>query len=114
MNRIEQLAVQTALAHMITKGWMDICTIDKAIKSIGCTPDAEAYRALHLLHCVHFKDMPSELRAAIPELIAKVLGGDPIELHLPASEPAPSRTYSEPAAPAKPGLLRMLTGGARR
>lgn len=98
-ERLAQLAAATALAHMMDKGWLDICTIDKCAKLLGRIPEIDAYRILSPLHCVNFNIMPDELRAAVPGLIARCL----------AIEWPPRVAPPEPEHAARRGVLRLLT-----
>ena len=112
MNDTTQLAIEAALANMAQRGWVDICTVDKVLKATGRVPDREAYDALHLLHCVHFKDMRPELRAELPGLFARVLGGEPINLFDPPKRKDLTVATVEPQE-APSVVRRLLAWGAR-
>ena len=104
MSDLKQIAALTALNAMFRKKWFDICAVDAVAKMLGRDPDCDAYRTLRTLHCVHFADMPKELRDAIPKLVAQCLDTEPVfQFALPAP-PLP------PAPPPKP-VIREDTPG---
>lgn len=78
MLRVKQLAAMAALNSMLSKGYLDICTIDKIAEMINMNCKCEAYTILRTLHCVDFAKMPRELRQSIPSLIKQCLGMEPI------------------------------------
>lgn len=72
-SQLSHLSILTALNSMMKSKYLDICVIDQAIKALGTVPDARAYNILRPLHCVHWMDMPSELRDAVPKLIERCI-----------------------------------------
>jgi len=75
MNEIQVLTAKVALKDMFRKGHLSICTIDNIIKMNPLlSVDRESYDMLHLLHCVHFQDMPQELLRGLPLLIQRTIG----------------------------------------
>jgi hypothetical protein len=79
MNAIELMAANTALKHMVNQGYLCICTIDNILKLTGGVPDKRDYETLRLLHCVHFNEMPDELRRGLPVLIQRVVNAPGLE-----------------------------------
>ena len=76
MNDMQQMAAEAAVRHMLQRGSISICTIDQILKMTGGVPAKEDYDILHLLHCVDFKDIPSELLRGIPLILQRVLGAE--------------------------------------
>ncbi len=74
MDELKVLVATTALKDMITKGYLNICTIRKINEVTGNYPAREDMALLEALHCVNFGDMPAELQRGMPLLIQKVLG----------------------------------------
>lgn len=109
---LARLSAATAIQAMMTKGWLDICTIDKCARLLGRIPDADARNILAPIHCVNFADMPEELRSAIPELIGRCLS---IEWPpAPEPRPRPGEMVIVPAdPPPRRRLLRLLQGRER-
>lgn len=107
-EQLEAAIINTALRNMVIKGWVDICTIDQVIKLLKSLPDTVAYKRLHLLHCVYFKDMPPEVRAAVPELITACLDGHEFDLDS-ALRPTTSGAVIDITPPKKGGgILAFL------
>jgi len=76
MNEIQKMACQAALEKMIRDGYVCICTIDKILKITGGIPDRKDYEVLHVLHCVHFREMPKDLLRGLPVILARVIGSE--------------------------------------
>lgn len=111
MDRIEQLACETALRDMIAKGHFSICTIDKILKISGSVPDKRSYEILSALHCVNYSDMPAGLVQELPELIRSALGGPIIDIDACMGSNEPKRNlHLIEQTPPRPGLFRRLTG----
>lgn len=62
----------TAVHKMLKSSFFDICTVDKVCKLIGANAGGAAYNMLSTLHCVHYSDMPSDVKAALPDLMREV------------------------------------------
>jgi hypothetical protein len=77
MTYTEELVCRTALNNMLKGSHFSICTIDSILKIINVHPNRNAYDMLHALHCVHYKDMPVELRKILPNLIRECLCLEP-------------------------------------
>lgn len=110
-DHLKDLTVTTALNDMMKKGWLDICTIDKVARLMDLDPKGEAYSILSPLHCVHFSEMPRELREAMPGLIKMCLGVEPTyqfadgDLTLRKSIQI---IDVEPEAPKRRGIMSLL------
>ena len=74
INSLKLQAASTALTKILQAKHFSICDIDSIAKLMGCATGNEAYKILNTLHCVHYSDMPSELRQNIPNLIKMALG----------------------------------------
>lgn len=82
--------VRTSLNHMFRQGWLSICTIDKVAALLNIHPGrTAAYRKLSALHCVHFNEMPPEVREAVPKWIMDCLNLEPM-FQFELSPPAPA------------------------
>ena len=104
-QQLTHLSVLTALNKMMSGGHFDICTVDMAAKALGTIPDGAAYKILRPLHCVHWQDMPPELRAAVPKLIERCL-------HVPAYQFQITEVTPDQAARVQAGTIRLLTRDA--
>lgn len=104
-NQLGHLSVLTALNKMMRGNYFDICTLDAAMKTLGTIPDGQAYAILKPLHCVHWSDMPRELRDAVPRLIERCINVPAHQFQL--TEVTPERT-----ALIQAGALRLLTRDA--
>lgn len=112
VNDTTRLAAGTALAHMFAQGYFSISTIDNIAKTFGVTCERKAYGTLHLLHCVHYNEMPAELLKELPGLIAQCLQGLEIDKvaveRLQLRQPGP-RPAGKPEADVTPSrFLRFL------
>lgn len=75
LMRVELLAVQTSLKNLLEAKHFSICTVDSILQVTRTVPDGRAYKALRLLHCIDYADMPRELLEEIPNLLAEVFRG---------------------------------------
>lgn len=71
---LELSVVNTAMRKMVKDGYFSICTIDTCCKVLNVYPVGHSYNLLRALHCVHFVDMPKEVRESLPRLVAEVFG----------------------------------------
>lgn len=96
MSDIQNKVIEAALRKMFSRGYLDICTIDKCLKLQGMPQSGKAYDMLHALHCVHFADMDRDLARAAQGMIAEVLGmvAEFVEPE-PEPEPQPRRGLLE-------------------
>lgn len=78
LTNFQSEAIKAALTAMFEKGWFDICTIDSVLKVTGGIPSKKDYEALRLLHCVHFRDMPTKLRLELPRVLQLVVESQPM------------------------------------
>ena len=71
------------------RSFFSICEVRDAAKVLGVPAGGEAYDMLNQLHCVHWADMPLEIRKVVPELIREVLSIEPMPLFTtePTSKP---------------------------
>lgn len=100
--QLTHLSVLTALNKMMTGSHFSICTVDDAIKALNVVPDGQAYKILRPLHCMHWVDMPRELREAVPKLIERCL-------EVPAHQFQITATTPEQTARVQAATLRLLT-----
>ena len=75
MPETQQLVLRTATRKLFDQSYFDICTVDKLMKLIGTHANTPAYTQLSALHCVHYADMPKDLRERIPHLVRECLAG---------------------------------------
>ena len=75
MPETKQLVLRAATRKLFDKSYFDICTVDALMKLVGTTARPAAYTQLNALHCVHYGDMPNELRDRIPYLVRECLAG---------------------------------------
>lgn len=100
--QLSHLSVLTSLNAMMTSARFDICTVDAAIKTLGCVPDGRAYTILRPLHCIQWQDMPAELRDSVPRLIERCI-------NVPAHQFQITPKTPERAALVQAGTLKLLT-----
>lgn len=80
MFDLEETRIQaavTAMNKMLRSSYFDICTVDSVAKMLGIETKRDSYNILRTLHCVHYNEMPIELRNKIPMLIADALDNPP-------------------------------------
>lgn len=104
-SQLAHLSVLSALNKMMAGGHFSICTVDEAIKTLRVIPDSRAMSILRPLHCVEWKDMPTELRDAVPKLIERCL-------QVPAHQFQVTAMTPERSALVQSGTLRLLTRDA--
>lgn len=107
-SQLTYLSVLTSLNKMMADNHFSICTIDDAMKALGCIGDGAAYKILRPLHCVKWMDMPTELRAAVPKLIERCLAVPAYQFQLTQAENLSAEWIGRVQA----GTLRLLTRGA--
>lgn len=73
MNAVQIEVVKLALKKMMSRGHLDITTIDDILKKTGGVPGREDYDTLRMLHCVNFMDYTPKLRDEFPTLLRRVL-----------------------------------------
>lgn len=99
LTNLERLAATQALKKLLdTTTHFSICTLDELIKLLQVTPDAKDYRALHLLHCVKWRDMSPELRQEAQEAIMRIVSADqdPVVARLKLFEESLNPTPKKP------------------
>lgn len=101
-TQLGHLSVLTKLNKMMRDSHFDICTVDQAIKVLGSVPDGRAYNILRTLHCVHWSEMPVELREAVPALIERCIS-------VPAHQFQLTRVSPADQALVEAGTIRLLT-----
>ena len=77
IERLQALAVVSSINKMLQANYFDICTVDAILKVLHLPAGGEIYDVLRTLHCIHYAQMPKELRDAIPEMLQAVLGVSP-------------------------------------
>lgn len=105
LDALKKASAMTALNVMMASSYFCISTIDKVAKLLGVDPKGEAYNILSPLHCIDFAKMPDELREAIPGLIEKCLGVEPVYQF---SSLERGRIVEVNPAPSRTGLMRLL------
>lgn len=63
-----------SLDKMFQRGWFDICVVRECVKllKVSLFNTSHTMDRLHVIHCVHWDQMPVELRDMIPEMISEV------------------------------------------
>lgn len=78
---LKRATIMTALNDMVRKGYFSVCTVDRCAEILGISlRGSEPYRLLSALHCIHFNEMPRDVRNAIPEMIRECLNIEPFPL----------------------------------
>ena len=62
---LDKKIISASLKKMFDDGWFSICTFEKCCKVLMVYPPPGVSERLHALHCVHFKDMPDEVRSFV-------------------------------------------------
>lgn len=75
LQQTTALVVNASLNDMVSKGWVDICTIRTLLKVLDMIPPQKEFELLQALHCVNFSVMPDELKQRIPGLLAACFNG---------------------------------------
>lgn len=101
-KQLAHLSAITALNEMMRKGTFYISTVTEVAEAIGAVPDARAMRILRPLHCMKIGDLPDELRAGLPGLIARCIS-------VPAYQFEVTPLTPERASLVQTGTIRLLT-----
>lgn len=101
-DQLKQLSALAALNKMMLGTHFSICTLDDVIKVLGTRPDGQAYDILRPLHCVHWTDMPAELRDAVPRLIERCISIPAYQFQITQVPPADRARVTS-------GTIRLLT-----
>jgi hypothetical protein len=102
----------TALNKMFRGNHFSICTVTEVASMLGIHPEAEAMRMLQPLHCVHWSDMPPELRNQVPALVEQALAGGFQAFQVQILQPGSSALAVIDASPAtRRPLMRRIFGG---
>lgn len=74
LERRNQMIVKAALNKLFTDSHFSICPINDVMELLAIgSRKSLAYKQLHALHCIHYKDMPKELVNEIPLMINELL-----------------------------------------
>ena len=71
-TEFERRAVALQLKKMFTDTHFSICTVDSCMRALQIMPN-EDYKALSLLHCVHWKDMGEDMRREVMRRTLRLL-----------------------------------------
>lgn len=89
MSDIKHQIAALALNKMMRSAFFDICAVNEAAEVLGANPRlSDNYASLRALHCVHWNQMPREIRELVPQMIADCLAL-PAQFSLEPSKPAP-------------------------
>lgn len=111
-NDTKAMIAIAALNKMFEGSHFSICTIDNVAKMLGVRPPKDAYDQLHALHCVHWNEMPRELRDRVTTLIQECLaGGEQIPRFQVASEQNQALAVVDGNKHTRRPLLTRLLGG---
>ena len=86
MTELDKQLVRTSLRKMIRRRWFDICDFDTCAKIAGVLVPSETRTRLSSVHCVHFSDMPDEVRQFIHDSFDRFFGAHILEDPKPALE----------------------------
>lgn len=73
-DRTRELAAITALNKMLADKYFDILVLDHIAVMMNRNIKGPTYDILRTLHCVHYVQMPQELRDSLPGLIRECIG----------------------------------------
>ena len=73
-NPVDVNFCRVSMGNMFSKGWFDICPVTDCMKILGVSRfnTEKTYERLRLLHCVHWGQMPADIREQIPEMISEI------------------------------------------
>lgn len=72
------MVAQVALNKLFEKQHFSICEVDEVMGLLRKgRRNSAVYKQLHALHCVHYADMPDELKNQIPHMINELLTNKP-------------------------------------
>lgn len=107
MTSFEAQALEVALRQMFKpEGYLNICTIRDGLKLAGIVPPQREYDALHLLHCVSWREMTPAVRDEAARLIVTWFA-------MPEFDPFARVIPLQRQTPPKRGLLARLSGGGQ-
>jgi hypothetical protein len=109
MNDITDFQAQAAtvaLVKMFKGSYFSICELDELAKLIGVTLGGPDYKALSILHCVNWADMPDPFRIQVRDKCVELLGLPPIIIDSTARK-EPDIPQPTPQSRGG-GLLRLL------
>lgn len=87
------LVAQAALNKLFDENHFSICKLNDVMDLLGKgRKNSKLYKQLHALHCVHYSDMPDELKNQIPFMVNELLTNKPAA-H-PATEVALSGIFN--------------------
>lgn len=74
LDELARLAALASLNKMLKQKHFDICVVRDIGDLFGIpVRNTEEYQILHTVHCLDYRDMPKQLREAIPGMVRKIL-----------------------------------------
>lgn len=78
MSELKLKIAALALNEMMRSSFFSICAVNDAADVLGCNAKLSAhYDSLRALHCINWRNMPKEVREAVPMMIAECLALPP-------------------------------------
>jgi len=106
IDRFEKDAIPAAMKQMFRGSFFDITEVDQWLSITNTTPNQRVYRALRVLHCVHWSDMAPGFRRAVCEKIISLFSFmSPDLINMTFNEKAKVYEFPEKKDPLK--LLSM-------
>jgi len=99
--------VKVALRNMmLKKDWFDITSFDAISKVMGVRIEGQDYDCIRLLHCVHYNEMPKEVRISLFNKVMECFGQDPELIKM--RDAIDGSKLVLPVMPEKMGIRRFL------
>lgn len=75
MDAFRTETIKLALDKMLNQSnHFSVCDVDRLGKTLGVNPESHPdYKLLNALHCVHYSEMSSQMKAELPERIMNCL-----------------------------------------
>jgi len=72
------MVAQVALNKLFEDNHFSICKLNDVMDLLGKgRRNSKIYKQLHTLHCVHYEDMPDDLKNQIPYMVNELLTNKP-------------------------------------
>jgi hypothetical protein len=90
--------------------WFSICDFDVLVRLTGVSVSRRDHDVLALLHCLHWRDLPADLRRSTAARVVELLQQPTFDIGelLGDPKPTPVAAAAETPVPAKTGLFHRL------
>lgn len=112
MSPLQLQITLASLNKMMRSSFFSICEIDRLGEMLGVpVRSTQAYKLLYPLHCMHWDQMPNEVREAVPGLIKECLG-TPVSQFNVQTEVVDLAVLKivDPPVPFRQRILRLIKG----